>query len=37
VELYEKVTGQSFEPETHPAPQERIRAALDEYVLAERS
>jgi phosphoribosylaminoimidazole-succinocarboxamide synthase len=33
VELYEKVTGQSFEPDTHPNPEERVHAALEEYVL----
>ncbi len=31
VELYEKVTGTSFEPNTHPNPTERIHAALQEY------
>lgn len=32
-ELFEKVTGQSFEPDTHPNPQERIHSSLSEYVL----
>lgn len=31
VELYEKVTGTSFEPDTHSNPTERIHAALEEY------
>lgn len=33
VELYEKVTGTSFEPDTHPNPTERIHAALEEYTI----
>ncbi len=33
VELYETVTGQTFEPDTHPNPQERIHSALADYVL----
>ena len=33
VELYEKVTGQPFEPNTHPHPEDRIHAALGEYVI----
>jgi len=33
VELYEKVTGQSFVPDAHPEPEERIHAALSDYVL----
>lgn len=37
VELYEKVTGQTFEPDTHPNPEERILSALDEFVLSEKS
>jgi len=37
VELYEKVTGQSFEPDTHPNPKERIHSALADYVLEETS
>lgn len=36
VELYEKVTGQPFEPNTHPDPEARIHSALREYSL-ERS
>lgn len=31
VELYETVTGTSFEPNRHPNPTERIHAALEEY------
>jgi phosphoribosylaminoimidazole-succinocarboxamide synthase len=31
VELYETVTGRSFEPDDHPNPQERIHEALDAY------
>lgn len=37
VELYETVTGQTFEPNTHPNPEERIHAALTDYVLEETS
>jgi phosphoribosylaminoimidazole-succinocarboxamide synthase len=37
VELYKKVTGQSFEPDTHPNPKERIHSALADYVLEETS
>jgi phosphoribosylaminoimidazole-succinocarboxamide synthase len=33
VELYEKVTGQSFDPDTHPTPEQRIHTALADYVL----
>lgn len=33
IELYEKVTGMSFEPDTHPDPQERIHAALEDDYL----
>lgn len=33
VELYEKVTGSSFEPDLHPNPEERIHAALEDYHL----
>ena len=33
VELFEKVTGQDFEPDTHSNPDERIHSALSEYVL----
>lgn len=35
VELFEKVTGQTFEPETHPNPKERIHSALSDYVVQE--
>lgn len=35
VELFEKVTGQTFEPETHPNPEERIHSALSDYVVQE--
>lgn len=31
VELYEKVTGQSFEADTNPNPKERIREAVEDY------
>lgn len=31
VELYERVTGSDFEPDLHPDPEARIRAALHEY------
>ncbi len=34
VELYETVTGESFEPDTHPNPEERIHSALADYVLS---
>jgi phosphoribosylaminoimidazole-succinocarboxamide synthase len=34
VELYETVTGQSFQPDTHPNPKERIHSALADYVLS---
>ncbi len=37
VELYETVTGQPFEPDTHPNPEERIHSALADYVLEETS
>ncbi len=30
IELFEAVTGRSFEPDTHPQPLDRIRASLDE-------
>jgi len=33
-ELYEKVTGRTFEPDTHPSPEDRIRANLSEYILS---
>ena len=33
VELYEKVTGKTFVPDTHPNPQKRIHAALADYIL----
>jgi phosphoribosylaminoimidazole-succinocarboxamide synthase len=33
VELYEKVTGNSFDPDLHPNPEERIHAALEDYHL----
>jgi phosphoribosylaminoimidazole-succinocarboxamide synthase len=33
VELYETVTGQDFEPDTHPNPKQRIHDALRDYVL----
>lgn len=33
VELYEKVTGSSFDPDLHPNPEERIHAALDGHHL----
>ena len=33
VELYETVTGQEFEPDTHPNPKQRIHDALRDYVL----
>lgn len=33
VELYETVTGQDFEPDTHPDPEQRIHDALRDYVL----
>lgn len=35
VELFEKVTGQTFEPDPHPNPEERIHSALSEYVVQE--
>ena len=35
VELYEKVTGKDFVPNTHPHPESRIHDALEEYVLRE--
>jgi phosphoribosylaminoimidazole-succinocarboxamide synthase len=31
IELYETVTGEAFEPDTHPEPEERLRAALAEF------
>jgi phosphoribosylaminoimidazole-succinocarboxamide synthase len=31
IELYERVTGQAFVPDTHPDPEERIRTALSDY------
>ena len=31
IELYEAVTGRSFEPDTHPRPVERIRRAITSY------
>lgn len=31
VELYETVTGRSFEPDDHPNPEQRIHEALDAY------
>ena len=31
IELFETLTGASFEPDTHPDPPERIREALQEY------
>ncbi|MFB6271864.1 MAG: phosphoribosylaminoimidazolesuccinocarboxamide synthase [Salinibacter sp.] len=37
VELYEKVTGNEFVPNTHPDPKTRIHDALQEYVLDESS
>lgn len=33
VELYETVTGSSFDPDLHPTPEERIHAALEDYHL----
>jgi len=33
VELYETVTGTSFHPDTHPAPEERIHVALKDYQI----
>lgn len=33
VELYEKVTGQSFVPDTHPEPETRVHSVLSDYVL----
>jgi phosphoribosylaminoimidazole-succinocarboxamide synthase len=33
VELYEKVTGSSFDPDLHPNPKERIHDALEDYHL----
>ncbi|WP_103029186.1 phosphoribosylaminoimidazolesuccinocarboxamide synthase [Salinibacter altiplanensis] len=35
VELFEKVTGQTFEPDTHSNPKERIRTALDDHATQE--
>lgn len=35
VELYETVTGTSFEPDTHPDPTERIHSALQDYVATD--
>ncbi len=32
IELYERVTGRAFEPDTHPDPSERIRKALATYL-----
>lgn len=37
VELYETVTGQSFDPDTHPNPTERIHSALEEYRVPEEN
>lgn len=31
IELYERVTGRAFDPDTHPDPEERIRAALSNH------
>jgi len=31
IELYERVTGESFDPDTHPAPESRIQSALKGY------
>jgi phosphoribosylaminoimidazole-succinocarboxamide synthase len=31
IELYETVTGESFEPDTHPDPAARVRAVLSEF------
>jgi phosphoribosylaminoimidazole-succinocarboxamide synthase len=31
IELYETVTGRSFEPDAHPEPEKRIQAALRKY------
>ena len=31
IELYERVTGQAFEADTHPKPEDRIRSALADY------
>jgi len=32
IELYEHVTGRSFEPDTHPAPEQRIRETLEHFL-----
>ena len=32
IELYERVSGRSFEPDTHPNPEQRIRKAIGEYL-----
>lgn len=31
IELYERMTGTEFEPDTHPDPEERIRAAIERH------
>lgn len=31
IELYEAVTGRTFEPDTHPEPRERIRQAIERH------
>ena len=33
VELFETVTGRTFEPDAHPHPEERIHSALGDYVV----
>jgi len=37
VELFEKVTGRTFEPDTHPDPAERIRTALSDHSIQDVS
>jgi phosphoribosylaminoimidazole-succinocarboxamide synthase len=32
IELYERVTGKPFEPDTHPQPERRIREAVDRFL-----
>ena len=37
IELYERVTGLTFEPDVHPSPEKRIHAALRKYELGAQS
>ncbi|MEX1055205.1 MAG: phosphoribosylaminoimidazolesuccinocarboxamide synthase, partial [Rhodothermales bacterium] len=36
IELYEAVTGEAFEPDKHPDPEQRIRLALRRYYEGDR-